>query len=302
MLITKVIAHLIFIILISNTYATTLTVQVKKPNHSFLIRENKNFLEFRPNSSLHWGVKVAGSFFYIQYGQKIKNTNYTGNAVGNDSYGDYKIGFSIKNTYTEIFYKEYKGFSSDESDRAGCDFCFDRPNLGSRERNFAFTWALNESFNMFNLSSSGNGGAEEGNSWIIGLIVNRLTIRDPGTLLQGNKSSDYTFYDDVIKLNMKQLGLGIGYAFIQPFGPFYISLGGLIGPGYQSNDIQKTSSNNSHNGVSAHWSLKTNIATQGLWINGGIKGLFFSNIYKLGGSQNLASINYSLYAYLTHQF
>ena len=283
-------------------FATTLTLQVKKPNHHIFLRDSKKFLEYRPNSSLHWGVKLTGNFFYIQYGQKIKGTNYSGQSVGNDSYGDYKIGFAIANTYTEFFYKEYIGFSSDEVDKAGCDFCYDRPNLSSRERNFSFFWAIEPSFKMSNLSSSGNGGAEKGRSWLINIFYSRLSVRDPETLVQGDKEDEFSFFDDILKLDMRQVGLGVGYAFIEPFGPFYFSLGGMIGAGYQKNEIIRTTKVTDDTNSAVHWAIKTNLGTHGLWANYGIKGLFFSNVYKLAGSQSLASVNYSIYAYLTHKF
>lgn len=293
-------ASLFYFFILEKTEAATFTAQVKKPNHSLLFRSKKKFLEFRPNASLHWGVKLSGSAFYIEYGQKIKDTNYGKSEVGNNSYKSYRIGLPLANTYTELYYQEWLGFSSDENKEEGCEYCLERENLSSRERSVHFLIATNSNFSMKALNSNGSEGVKFSHSPLVMVFGNRLKFRDYGGLLQGNSNQDFQIFSELTSLEMQQVGLGLGYAALIPLGPLYFGISGVIGGGYQENEREKLDGTLiTENDYSSHWNVKAMIASHNKNINIGLKGWFFSNVYEIGDSNNAASLNYNLYAYLS---
>lgn len=277
-----------------------LTLQVKKPNHSLVLRKKKNIAEYHPNSSLHWGVKYLGDAFYIEYGQKIPGSNYNNSSVGNDSYKDYKLGIYSSNFYYEVFYKEYIGFSSNEEDKSkSCDLCSNRENLTSREFNFSTYWAVNSNFSMSALTSSGYGGVKSSSSLILNLVLNRLKIRDPAGIVQNDKVSELSTFAEATSIEMKLAGVGFGYGQIYDLAKiFYLALYGGVGAGYQEYSINGPDINSSGTGMAGHWGVRFNLGTQTKSLNIGFKGLLYSNIYDLGSNLNAASVNYSLYAYI----
>ncbi len=281
--------------------AATFTLQLKRPNHSILLRSKKNFLEFRPNASLHLGFKLSTNYFYIEYGQKLNDTNYGNSQVGNNSYKSYRIGIPIANTYTEVYYQEWIGFSSDENPETGCDYCLERPNLSSRERSAHFLYATNSNFSMKALNSNGSEGVTWSTSPLLTFYLNRLKFRDYGGLLQGSSNNNFSFFANLTSLELRQAGVGIGYGLLAPLGPFYMGLAGIIGAGYQDNRRESLSGSKvNETGFGSHWSLKTMLATHGPGINLGLKGFLFSNIYEVGDSNNAASLNYNIYLYSSY--
>lgn len=246
-------------------------------------------------------MKLSGNSFYIEYGGKIKDTNYSNSDVGNNSYKSYRIGIPIANTYTELYYQEWIGFSSNENKEGGCEYCLERPNLSSRERSTHFLYALDPSFSMKALNSNGSSGVKYSSSFLMTLFFNRLKFRDFGGLLQGDSNSNFSFFANLTSLEMRQGGLGIGYGWLIPMGPLYFGIGGLVGGGYQDNRREDL------NGVRAsdkdfgsHWAVKTMIATHSKGLNIGLKGFLFSHIYEVGDSNNAASLNYNIYLYTSY--
>ena len=287
----------------SHLLASTITGQIKKPNHSILLRSKKNFLEFRPNASLHWGMKISGAYLYLEFGGKIKDTNYGNSEVGNNSYKSYRLGIPINNTFTEVFYQAWTGFSSNENKENGCEYCLDRPNLSSRDRGFHFFYALNKDFSMKALNSNGSEGVENSSSFLVALFGNRLKIRDPGGLLQGSSNEKFSFFADLTSIEMKQVGLGIGYGILLPVNAFYFGLAGIVGGGYQNSSNQKLSGEIAkEKSLGTHWRVKTMVATHGDGLNIGLKGFLFSNIYNVSDSNNVASLNYSVYLYSSYSW
>ena len=282
-------------------YAGTFTLQAKKPNHSIFFREKKEFVEFRPNASLHWGFKLSGDAFYIEYGGKIADTNYGKSDVGNNSYKSYRIGIPIKNTYTELYYQEWIGFSSDENNDSGCEYCLERETFSSRDRSAYFTFAFDSSFSMKALTSNGSQGVKQGGSYLMSLFYDRLKVRDTGGLLQGDSNSRLSFFSQLHSLEMEQYGLALGYGYLLPLSYFYFGFSGLVGAGYQTNERQLLDgSTEIFRDFGTHWSVKTMIATHNKGLNFGVKGYLFSNIYRVEDSKNLASLTYSIYLYTSY--
>lgn len=278
--------------------ASTVTLQVKKPNHSLLFRSQKDVIEFRPNASLHWGVKFSGDFFYIEYGGKIKETHYSSPEVGQSDYDSYRIGLPIKNFFLGLYYQEWKGFTSNESN---CEFCVARANFKSRNGSVNLVYAFKEDFSMKALNSDGSEGVKYNHSFLVTLFYDRLKASDNGGLIQENNQEPFSFFTNLRALEMRQAGAGIGYGLTAPLGPFYLAVGGVIGLGYQDNrrwDLENIKSKNT--GTAFHWNSKINLATHGPGLNFGLKGYFFSNIYKVADNKNIASLNYSLYAYSSY--
>lgn len=295
-------AKFIILLLLSvKTFASTLTLQVKQPNHSIALRTHKEILVFRPNASLHWGVKFSGDFIYLEYGGKIKDTNYSKSNVGNNSYKSYRIGVPIANTYTDFYYQEWTGFSSDENSGSVCEYCLERVNLSSRDRGFHFLYATNSEFSMKALNSDGSQGVKWSASPILTVFGNRTKYRDPDGLLQGDSNEKLPFFAELTSLEMSQLGLGVGYGLLAPFSSFYIGLAGIIGGAYQSSERMTIDGDVRHShSLGTHWSVKVMAATHGKGINFGAKGSFFVNIYNLVEDNSAASINYSLYLYSSY--
>lgn len=291
----------LFFAFLNSLFAATLTLQVKKPNHSILLRSRKQFLEFRPNASLHAGFKLSMSAFYLEYGTRIKDTNYGNSAVGNNSYKSYRIGVPIHNTYTELYYQEWVGFSSDENYESGCEYCLERDKLSSRSRSIHFLYAFDPSFSMKALNSHGGEGVKYSSSWLGMIFGNRLKLRDPGGLLQGDSNTRFPYFASLHTLEMKQAGLGFGYGILVPISSFYLGFAGLIGAGYQFNESQfLDGTTNTESGVGNHWTVKAMLGTQGPGLNFGLKGWLYSNIYQVEESNNAASLNYSIYAYSSY--
>ncbi len=285
------------------SYAGTFTLQVKRPNHSIFMREKKEFVEIRPNASLHWGFKLSGDFFYIEYGGKIADTNYGKSSVGNNSYRSYRIGIPIKNTYTEIYYQEWIGFSSNENNDTGCEYCLERETFSSRDRSAYFTYALDSQFSMKALTSNGSEGVKLGGSYLISLFYDRLKVRDSGGLLQGDSNSRLSFFSNIDSLEMEQYGLAVGYGYLLPLSYFYFGFSGLAGLGYQTNRRTFLDGGSStFKDVGTHWSVKLMLATHNKGINFGLKGYLFSNIYRVEDSKNLASLNYNVYLYTSYSW
>lgn len=295
--------------------ATTLTFQLKKPNHHVLLRNGDEIIEFRPNSSVHWGTKISSDRFYFQYGQRLKNTNYSGKSVGNDSYKDYRLGISIKNTFTEINYKEWIGFSSNESDdhieaeaeengaSLQCDYCLDRGRLSSRERSISLLYAFNENFQMKALNSNGSEGVEFSHSWLASIFANRFKLFDPGGIFQGDNNGGFSLYEESTSIELKQAGLAGGYGLLYPYKFLYGGIAGLLGVGYQKNTrVIQNQFVRSQNGVGLRVTLKLMLATHGRGMNYGLKGYFFSNVFEVGSRETIASLNYSLYLYSSYTF
>lgn len=283
--------------------ATTVTLQAKRPNHSILMRDRKNFLEFRPNASLHWGVKISGDAFYIEYGAKIADTNYGNSEVGNNSYKSYRLGIPIKNWFIGAYYQEWQGFSSDENSENGCDYCLDRENLTSRETSLNLLYAFDDSFSMKALNSNGSQGVSLSSSWLMMAYYDRYKIRDFGGLLQGDSNREFPFFADKHTIDARQTGLGVGYGFLAPLGPLYFGLSGIIGFGYQDNkNFAIDGSEGGNTGMGNHWNVKIKLGTHGPGLNFGLKGYLFSNIYKVSDNNNLASLNYNIYLYTSYSF
>ncbi|MCR9206258.1 MAG: DUF4421 family protein, partial [Halobacteriovoraceae bacterium] len=190
----KVFLILLISILSRASFSSSLTIQLKKPNHSILLRSRKEYLEFRPNASLHTGFKLSLPYFYIEYGTKLKDTNYGNSEVGNNSYKSYRIGVPIGNTYTELYYQAWIGFSSDENTESRCEFCLERPNLSSRSRSFHFLYSFDSEFSMKALNSNGGEGVRFSSSWLGMIFANRLKLRDPGGLLQGDSNNRFPYF------------------------------------------------------------------------------------------------------------
>lgn len=304
------------LILISrDVIATTFTVQLKKPNHHVLLRNGDEIIEFRPNSSIHWGTKISSDKFYFQYGQKLKNTNYSGHSVGNDSYKDYRLGLSIKNTFTEINYKEWIGFSSNESDEhlsneaeasgadLQCDYCLDRSRLSSRERSLSFLYAFNEKFQMKALNSNGSEGVEFSHTWLGAVFANRFKLFDPGGIFQGENEGGFSLFENSSSFELRQVGVAGGYGLLFPYKFLYGGIAGLLGAGYQENiRVSLDNQRRLQNGVGLRVSLKLMLATHGKGMNYGLKGYFFSNVFEVGAHETIASLNYSLYLYSSYTF
>lgn len=287
--------------ILGQAYASTFTLQVKKPNHSILLRSRKQFLEFRPNASLHIGFKLSLPAFYIEYGTKLKDTNYGNSEVGNNSYKSYRVGIPIGHTFTELYYQAWTGFSSNENKDSGCDYCLERPLLSSRSRSFHFTYAFDSDFSMRALNSNGGEGVKFSSSWLGMIFGNRLKLRDPGGLLQGDSNLNFPYFARLHTLEMSQAGVGFGYGVLAPFGGLYAGLAGLIGIGYQENDsefLDGTTSTDS--GMGNHWTVKAMLGTEGPGVNIGVKGWLYSNIYQIEEDNNAASLNYSIYLYTSY--
>ncbi len=290
---------LLLLFILTPCYAGKLTLQVKRPNHSIILRENKKIAQFHPNASLHWGVKYLADKFYIEYGQKIPGTNYNNSSVGNNSYKDYRLGLYYDNLFAEVFYKEYVGFSSNEEDNSqSCSLCSERDKLTSREFNFLSLLAINSDFSMRALTSSGLGGVEGSSSFILSLFLNKLKIKDPSSIVQNDKVTELPGFSSVNEIEMKQFGLGIGYAGIIDLAQIaYFGLYGGAGIGLQKYNIVGSNSR-SGTGVSGQWGLRLNLGTQGESLTFGLKGLLFSSVFDLGSNSNVITINYSIYCYL----
>ncbi|WP_127716343.1 hypothetical protein [Halobacteriovorax sp. HLS] len=282
---------------------STVTLQIKKPNHSILLRSNKNVLEFRPNASLHWGVKYSTDYFYFEYGGKIKDTNYGNSDVGNNSYKSFRIGLPIKNFFIRLYYQEWIGFSSDERDESSCEYCLERERLTSRESSINLTYALNSDFDMRALNSDGSRGVKPSSSWLFLGFYDRFRVHDSGGLIQEDSQNKFTFFSTLQTIEAQQFGVGLGYAFLYPFSTFYLGLSGNLGVGYQENRLDEMINNREvKKAALSHWSLKVNLGTQGDGLNVGLKGYLFSNVYKVGDSQNVANLNYSIYSYMSYSY
>ncbi len=282
-----------------NSFGADLTLQVKKPNHSLLAREGGDLIEYHPNSKLHWGFKLSGSSFYIEYGQKINNSSFKEDRDSTADYKDYKIGLNFSNIFFEVFYKEYKGFlSNEQDDSTGCDLCSVRSRLTSREFNISHLFAFNGNFSMKALMSSGIGEFSSSSGVVIGYYLNRLKVSDPDGLAQNDKvtsSPDFARYNAV---EMKQGGLSLGYGQIKKFNSlFYAAWYGAIGGGYQEYEVFESDTSSDGTGLGGMWSLRLNLGTHGNNAVIGLKGLLHSNLYDLGSDLNFASVNYAVYLY-----
>ncbi len=305
MVVNKLMKKLILLLaLMAKAWAgNTVTLQIKRPNHSLLLKRESKTLEFRPNASLHWGIKVSGDYYYAEYGGKIKDTNYSNRSVGNNSYKSYRLGIPIQNFFFGLYYQEWEGFSSDENNGTDCDYCLDRPNLLSREGSVNIQYALNSSFSMKALNSNGSDGVSFANSWIFTGYYDRNKVRDAGGLLQGDSNSLFPTVSDLQILELRQLGLGLGHGLLYPFGNYYLGLSGLIGVGYQDNRlVYRDFSKRNKTGVATHWNVKVNIASQGKGFNYGVKGYFFANLYSVAEDTNFAGLNYNLYLYTSYSW
>lgn len=292
-----------FLISFSAKALSTFTVQVKKPNHSIVFRNKKNIHEFRPNASLHWGVKYSADSFYIEYGGKIKDTNYGNSDVGNNSYKSLRVGLSFSNFFIGLYHQEWKGFSSDERDEASCEYCLERENLSSRESSVNLLYAFDSNFSMRALNSDGSRGVNQASSWLLIAFYDRFRVHDNQTLILEDPQNNFEFFDDLHTIEAEQYGVGFGYGLVYPFGPLYFALSASVGIGYQKAKlIDEARSRNEYIVNPSHWSLKVNLGTKGKGLNIGVKGYLFSNIYKIGESQNVGNVNYSLYSYLSYSF
>ncbi len=282
----------------SGIEAATVTLQLKRPNHSLLMRSSKDFIEFRPNANVHWGIKISGDFFYIEYGAKIADTNYGTNVVAPSDYESYRIGLPIKNLFIGLYYQQWQGFSSNESN---CDFCDAREDLKSRNGSINLVYAFEKDFSMKALNSNGSEGVKFNHSWLATIFYDRLKVSDNGGLVQNSSEDQFLFFTDLRALEMRQAGAGLGYGVTAPFGPLYFAAGAVIGAGYQDNrrwSLENIKSKNT--GAAIHWNSKINLATHGDGLNFGVKGFFFSNIYEVTGSKNVMSLNYNLYVYTSY--
>ncbi|EQC52822.1 DUF4421 family protein [Bacteriovorax sp. DB6_IX] len=284
----------------SSSLAAKVTLQVKKPNHSLVFRENKNMVEFHPNSSLHWGIKISGDYFYFEYGQRIPNTNYGKSDIGNDSYKDYRLGLNFSNWFHEVSYRLYEGFNSSEEDSTrNCDLCATRATLHSKEFSYIMLAALDSKFQMKAVTSSGIGGVKGGSSFIFKFYLNRLDIKDSGPIVGTDPDNKFPEFSEIKEVDSRQIGLGIGYGSVIPLGSaFYFAYLATAAGGHQEYELSKDNSSTDGSGLAGQFSLRLNLGTQGKDLTGGLKGYLHTNLYDLGSNLNVASVNYAIYTYL----
>ena len=102
---------------------------------------------------------------------------------------------------------------------------------------------------------------------------------------------------------MNQLGGGLGYGVLVPFGPLYLGLSAIVGAAYQKTtylDLQGQQL--SGTSVGTHWSAKAMLASHGPGLNFGLKAYAFANIYNVADDKSTAALNYKLYAYTSYSW
>lgn len=299
----KVLLTLLFLIFSLQAKAWTFTFSVKRPNHSVLIKENKEIAQYHPNASLHLGVKVTGPFFFFKYGWKVPGTNYNKSDVGNDSYSDARIGIYFGNFYNELFYKSYVGFSSNEKP-IGCNTCFERSSLSSRESTYHALYALNSNFSMRSLVSQGGEKVSSAASFLIHGFATRLKIRENASIIQEDLATRFTELRNVHAMDLRQGGAGIGFGVLWPFtSALYLGGAATVGLGIQENDLQFLDGTirNKH-GTGTSYYIRIQAGTHGFKWNWGIKGYIHANLYNVGNDQQVASANYAIRLYSAYTF
>ncbi len=299
----KALLALIFFIISLDCKAWTFTLSVKRPNHSVLIKEDKEIAQYHPNASLHLGVKVTGPFFFFKYGWKVPGTNYNKSDVGNDSYSDARIGIYFGNFYNELFYKSYVGFSSNEQP-VGCTSCYERSSLSSRESTYHALYAVNPNFSMRSLVSQGGEKVSQAGSFLIHAFATRLKIRENGPIIQGDLATRFNDLDDVHMMDLRQGGAGLGFGVLWPFSSvLYMGGAATAGLGVQENDLQfiDGTSRNKH-GTGTSYYIRIQLGTHGFKWNWGLKGYIHANLYNIGNDEQVASANYSIRLYSAYTF
>ncbi len=293
---TAIIIPLIFFFL-PLALAREYTLSIKAPNHHILVRENSEVASYAPNASLHLGLKITGDYFLFKFGTRLKGTEWGRRTGQKLTYQDFRLGIRIANSYTELFYKMYRGFNSNE--KSGEEHDTPRTSLSSTEYTLDQLWALTPSYNLKQLTGNGGQGVRFATTWLLNVFVNRLKIREPSGIIKYSKADKMTL-DHVVEFDLRQVGMGLGAALTVPIWPlFYMSASFTAGPGYQDNKIYYFSHFQRKKGVASHYNLKWMFGTYGLPVNIGTKVLFNSNIYDIGSNKNVASANYAAYLYMS---
>lgn len=300
----KLILYISIFLYSQAVFSLALTTSIKKPNHSLLLKKNKEVVSYVPNSSFHLGIKLVGNFFFAQYSFKIPNSNFGRSNVGNDSYKDFRLGLNIGRTLLEGFYKRYKGFSSTENGgKAACDNCLIRNNLSSEESLLQFALAFRDKLVLRDIVSGANGKVTSAYSPTFHLFANRLKIRDPESLIQGTFSANHSEFDGLKELDLRQIGLGLGIGATYPLGRL-LYIGGLTSAsvGFQKNKFIFDDSSKTLDEFGLNYNLRINIGTHNEKYNMGLRSLIVSNLFDIGERTNFLSVNYEVRLYMSILF